>query len=187
MARFDHYKAAAALLYLANKAPQGRIDFYTLIKLMYLADKEYFHRRGRTITGDDFARMDHGSTGSNTYDLLKEAQDINTKLLALREFAKQCFLVTGERPHLFVTPLLQANMDELSPGETRVLDEIFREHGHKSFNELRELCHDAAWNSTPQEEDWWIKYEELAEGNAALIEYLRVRRDELEPGEHRVD
>jgi hypothetical protein len=68
-------------------------------------------------------------------------------------------------------------MNELAPGEVTVLDQIFDEHGHKPFNELRRLCHDRAWNSTPQEEDRWITYEELAEGDEALIEYLRVRRE----------
>lgn len=62
MARFDHYNAMAAMAYLAMWAPDWVIGYYALVKLMYLADKEYFHRRGRTITGDDYARMDRGST-----------------------------------------------------------------------------------------------------------------------------
>jgi hypothetical protein len=67
MSRFDHNKAIAAMSYLASKAPDGIIGYYALVKLMYLADKEYFHRRGRTITGDDYARMDHGSARPATF------------------------------------------------------------------------------------------------------------------------
>lgn len=184
MAIFDHHKAVAAMAYLANKAPDRSIGYYALVKLMYLADKEYFHRRGRTITGDVYARMDNGSTGSDTYNLVKEIRGVDTPKRPLRSFLEERFRVIGDHPRLFVVSLRSADMDELSPGEVQVLDEIFEKHGHKTFKQLKALAHDRAWSSKPQEENWWISYEELAEGDQAIIDYLRVAGDEIEiPGQ----
>jgi len=178
MDRFDHHKAIAAMLYLASKKPDRVIGYYELVKLMYFADKKYFQKRGRTITSDEYARMDHGSTGSATYDLLKEALGKKTPHSALRAFVCRHLVVEGEYPNLFVRALVAPDLDDLSPMEIQTLDEVFQEDGGKTFDELKAKAHDAAWNAKKQDDDWWITYEELAEGDRSLIEYLRTRSDE---------
>ncbi len=61
------------MLYLTKKAG-GKINVYSLVKLMYFADKAHLHKKGHTITGDCYARMPRGSTGPQTYDMVKEAR-----------------------------------------------------------------------------------------------------------------
>ena len=66
-----HFKrtlqAGAFLLQLHDK----RMSFLRLLKLLYIADREWFAKTGESITGDRAVAMKHGPVLSNVYDLIK--------------------------------------------------------------------------------------------------------------------
>jgi uncharacterized phage-associated protein len=74
MSLFDEDKTLNSILYLSQKAAKG-LDLYALVKMIYFADKAHLHQWGRTITGNSYARMQHGPTPSEAYDMLKSARD----------------------------------------------------------------------------------------------------------------
>src|SRR4051794_11299600 len=68
---FDILKVAQACAVLLKNEPSRRMSRLRLLKLLYIADREYLKERGRPITGDCVAAMDHGPVLSRTYDLIK--------------------------------------------------------------------------------------------------------------------
>jgi uncharacterized phage-associated protein len=68
---FDILKVAQACAVLLKSEPSRRMSRLRLLKVLYIADREYLAERGRPITGDRVAAMDHGPVLSRTYDLIK--------------------------------------------------------------------------------------------------------------------
>jgi uncharacterized phage-associated protein len=68
---FDILKVAQACAVLLKSESARRMSRLRLLKLLYIADREYLQERGRPITGDRVAAMDHGPVLSRTYDLIK--------------------------------------------------------------------------------------------------------------------
>jgi len=165
MPRFEDNKALAAILYLAQK--KGSMDLYALVKTIYFADKKHLHKWGRTITGDQYVRMEHGPTPSAIYDMLKSVRgdkDWRTDLSG--------FLRIDDNT---VIPLAEPNMEQFSESDLEALDEAYAEHGHKSFSELKRDSHDKAYHKSSE---YRMHEEDLAEDDAALIEYIRQRRED---------
>lgn len=170
MSQFDEKKTIAVLLYFCQKAG-GRIDMYTLIKLVYFADKAHLHKWGRTITGDHYARLEHGVTPSAVYDMIKSTRGASDWPTDLSSY----FQLDKKRGANVVIASGEPDMDELSESERGILDEIFSEDGAKTFAELKAKAHDKTYLSS-----WghWIDEEDLAEGDAALIAHIRQNSDD---------
>jgi len=164
--KFDRDSTITSLLYLISKA-HGKIDYYTLVKLMYFADKKHFHTWAHTITGDIFARMPHGSTGSNTLDLLCAARGDTDYTKADITFAQHFFRF---EPNNIVVALTEPDLDNLSDAEIDTLDKVYDQYAHLTFSELKRLAHDKAYNKRPNLH--FMTYEDLAEDNKALLDHL---------------
>src|SRR5215216_2210354 len=62
-------KALEVILWFAN-ARQG-IDFHSVLKLLFFADKEHLNAYGRPIVGDRYNALPYGPVAQTTYDILK--------------------------------------------------------------------------------------------------------------------
>ncbi len=69
--RFNERKTVAAACVLLQEAG-GQISYLTLIKLLYLTDRESWLKHNRPITGDNYVAMKYGPVLSNTYKLIRE-------------------------------------------------------------------------------------------------------------------
>ena len=131
-----------AILYLVHKRPHT--DHYTIVKLMYLADREHFRRHGRPISFDRYQALPYGPVPSNTLALLKRAagqQGGHAALLAMG-IADVPFEVTSlEKNHVFHSPKRKPNFRKFSRSDLKVLDETVAEHGDKTFYELYQITH----------------------------------------------
>jgi uncharacterized phage-associated protein len=137
---FEFPKVKAAILYFAKS---GLPEFTKgkLCKLLFLSDKLHLVRYGRPITGDSYAAMEHGPIPSRVLDILDaierettlndEAVELAAALSLDRRF-RYPRLSAVERPRL----------KNLSESDIEVLNEIIREHGMRSFTQLRHLTHD---------------------------------------------
>jgi len=112
---------------------------YKLVKLVYFADKKHLHEWGRTITGDKYAKMEHGTTPSATYDMLKAVRGDKDWEHDLGGY----FKVEDNA----VIPLVDPDMDELSESDVQILDSVFAEDGGKAFSELKRKAHDKAYDN----------------------------------------
>jgi len=163
--RFDPKKAVEAILYVA--ADTGNV--YTILKVLYFADKAHLARYGRFITGDVYVAMRHGPVPSGAYDIIKQAR--GDGWAAFPEPVEQAFQVE----HNNVRPLRPANTRLLSASDVECLDETVAHYGHLSFSALRAISHkDPAYQASDENDR--ISVEAIAAtlpDSDALLDYVR--------------
>ncbi|MFA4947497.1 MAG: Panacea domain-containing protein [Candidatus Krumholzibacteriia bacterium] len=167
MPLFDEDKTLNSILYLSQKAAKG-LDLYALVKMIYFADKAHLLQWGRTITGNSYTRMQHGPTPSEAYDMLKSARDEGDWRWDLKKY----FAIERNNK---VVPKRKPDMSVFSASEVEILDTIYKENTGKTFDQLKRKAHDKAYRSSKV---LWMTYEDMAEGDAALIEHIRKSRED---------
>lgn len=143
--RFDPRKAIEAIVYIAGKSPAP--GFHKISKIFYFADKLHLERYGAMISDDVYIAMENGPVPSRIYDFMKFAAGRSVPavnaIAAIRDaISVNNYTVKAKR---------NADCDYLSESELQCLDEIISSHGRKSFGQLTDESHDAAWNSVSED------------------------------------
>ncbi|MBH2961602.1 SocA family protein [Serratia marcescens] len=138
MTMFSENKTAQMAGYLLLKRG-GRMAYIKLMKLLYLADREYMISYGDSMTGDRAVSMNNGPVLSRTYDLLKSGSP--------EEESPWDDWISGEsnyevsiKKHVHGVDEEEA-FDELSRADKRILDRVFEQFGHYKRFELCDLTH----------------------------------------------
>lgn len=163
--RFRSETALHACVYLLQKAG-GSLPILSLMKLLYMADKESLLTYGDTITGDSIYAMQYGPVPSNTYDMLKyTATNNDTGLSVIR---------MSNAPDKLCSLIQNIDPDMLSEADIEILDKIFEENKDKNQFELAEKTH--------QFEEWKKAYKPGTSSPIDLEDILRIYgRDDLVP------
>lgn len=129
---FNEAKTAHMAAYLLSKAG-GRMRYIKLLKLLYLADRESMRRTGDSMTRDAFFSLKNGPVLSKTLDLLNGRKDgkVWSELVRKVEYNSE-----------LATPVKPDELDELSPFNIEILDSIYGEFGHMSWQALIQWTHD---------------------------------------------
>jgi len=128
--RFDESRTREAVLYILNSLDV--VDKYKLSKLLYFADKIHLSKYGRTITGDEYVKMEYGPVPSKVYDVIKgNIQD----------------LIPVHTQGVRVMANRNANIEELSESDVNCIRESIEKYGNKDFGELYDLSHDETWHA----------------------------------------
>jgi uncharacterized phage-associated protein len=136
--RLDVRKATEALLHVVASVP----DMYRALKVMYLADKLHLGAYGRLIYGEDYYAMSWGPVPSTGYDILKAQRPRGASPQV--EWARSQFVAGGGHAR---RPARVPDLDYLSESDLRCLDEAISTYGGLTFNQLKELTHDEAYNT----------------------------------------
>jgi hypothetical protein len=140
---FDVEKAIEVVLFVAQRLKQPTL--HSVSKILYQADRLHVARYGRPITGDRYVAMKHGPVPSGTYDVLKTLR--GDARMPLPDGAEQALAVENAYSVRAKRP---AQADFLSESERSCLLEAISAHGAKSFGELTEDSHDAAWDAAAE-------------------------------------
>ena len=152
---YNSRKAAQVAAFFAREEG-GKISILKLIKLLYLADREFVRRYDCLILDDEYVSMDHGPVTSRTLNY------INGGYPDMRDWWE----FIRDREDNFVGnksgPPKDSDLDELSRAELGVLAEIWHQHGQKTPWELRNWTHKncAEWRD-PNGSSIPIQYEEI--------------------------
>jgi hypothetical protein len=125
---FDDAKtteAAAILLHNSN----GKMEYFRLIKYLYLADKEALLRWERPITFDIYTSMEFGQVLSKTYDLVKKESKSASGLweeTIISDYGKSYNVELKEMP----------KTRKLSKAEIGLLEEIYKKYKGYTWEEL---------------------------------------------------
>ncbi|HUW12125.1 MAG TPA: Panacea domain-containing protein [Anaerolineae bacterium] len=149
-------QAAAVLIELSG----GKMNYYILLKLLYMADRAALTDMGQPITFDCYYSMSHGPVLSTTYDLLKGT--------AAPDHGQYWNKHISEQSRYEVTVTAPTTPDKLSDAEINLLRETHARYGHFNRGEFRRLCHAtlAEWQDP--------------HGSATPIEYEDILRVALE-------
>ena len=151
--QFDKTKTLNALLFVANRVQ--RRDFHKIFKIIYFADRQHLAEWGRPITGDTYIAMEAGPVPSRLYDMLKIVR--GDSYLPDTEGLGKYFQIDS---WMYVNPLKDADLDQLSPNEQEVLDACIAKYASLSYDEIKEKSHDVAWRSTAR--DFAINWDNIA-------------------------
>ena len=143
--RFDPRKAIEAIVYVASKTPAPGL--HKIAKIFYFADKLHLERFGTLLSNDTYIAMDNGPVPSRIYDLMKFAGGRNVPAANAIASVRDALVVDGYNVHA----ARAADCDYLSQSEIECLDEVIASHGAKSFGQLTDESHDAAWSSVSQD------------------------------------
>ncbi|MCP4091515.1 MAG: SocA family protein [Gammaproteobacteria bacterium] len=138
--QFDSEKTVEAIVYIAERLRPQNSTIYTVVKLLYFADRIHLNDFGRLITGDRYVAMRNGPVPSKSYDIVKSVRGDGCSINAAH--ASSSFNITGKYN---LVPLRKADVDLFSDSEIESLDKVIRKDGSKSFGELKRKSHDPAF------------------------------------------
>ncbi len=166
---FDTLKAVQATAVLLKKASDRSHNYTAVIKMLYLADRESHAETDAPITGDRPIALERGPILSCTLDLMKEKlpEDEEQQALWSKYIRKDGYAIKL---------VLDPGDSELSDFEVQKLEQIFQEHGNKTFWQLIYETH-----SLPEWQETFSRAENSQIHLRTLLKALNMddRYDEL--------
>lgn len=137
--QFQPEKAVASIGYLVQKTGA---DLYSVMKMLYLADKLHLGRYGRTITGDSYTAMSKGPVPERAYNLCKYVRGSHDRFDPMPS-ARNILSMTDNNFELLVEP----DLDELSLSDIEALEEVAAVHIRGGWRAVYEQSHDKPWSA----------------------------------------
>lgn len=166
--KYEDQRIKEVLLYILSKT--GVIDYYHLMKILYLAERQHLAKWGEKITTDDYYALPHGPVPTRIYDALKAVKEGDKGLLA--------DVITVEKDMPNVTPLRTPNMEYLSKSEVEALDNAIAKNIVKSFAELEQMTHDEYYHKALTN-GRKMSIEDIARSGGASEEMIQFIREEM--------
>jgi uncharacterized phage-associated protein len=131
---FDIKKAVQIINHLLGRN-RGTINYTKLIKLLYIADREYLSLYDATITGDKYVSMENGPVLSEIYNLIMgRTTNKHDQLYWDGFFCRNAYDLTKVHDNRLPT-------DALSPAEIEILDTIQARFKRKNYSKMIEYVH----------------------------------------------
>jgi uncharacterized phage-associated protein len=130
--RFNLDKTLAAAAVLLQEH-HGRMEYFRLLKLLYIADRELLAETGQPLTGDDPYAMKRGPVLSRTYDLIKAK---------CGETIQRRWLEVVRTDGREVTLASHPGLGKLNRGEVRKLQDLCLRYRDSDGEDLSDLTHD---------------------------------------------
>lgn len=135
--QFRPEKTVASIGYLVQ---QTGADLYSVMKMLYLADKAHLGAFGRTITGDSYTAMEKGPLPERAYNLCKYVRGSRATFSPMPD-AHEFLQMDGHKFRLLAEP----DLDELSGSDIEALDQAASMHRDGGWKVLFDASHDDAW------------------------------------------
>ena len=133
---YNPIKAAQTIAYFALREG-GSINVLKAVKLVYLADRESIRLRGHPIQDEPRYSLPHGPVNSTTLDHLngayRDSQPAWQEVLQDR---------AGYDVGLANPELSETDLDQMSPRELAILNDVWDRLGHMDRFDLAEWTHD---------------------------------------------
>lgn len=135
--QFKPEKAVASIGYLVG---QTGADLYSVMKMIYLADKYHLSHYGRTVTGDIYTAMSKGPVPERAYNLCKFVRGDRDRFDPMPD-AKSFLRMEGNNFELLAEP----DLDDLSASDREALDAAALMHKAGGWRSVFDASHDGAW------------------------------------------
>lgn len=142
---FNREKALEATLFIAQQSHAPTM--HSVSKMLYLADKLHLQEYGRLICGDRYVAMEYGPVPSAVYNMMKVSAGRYSVDPDVDDLILEAFAVTNGR---YVEPKREADTALLSESEMECIRETIKQYGGKTFGQLTDITHDAAWEATAE-------------------------------------
>lgn len=140
--KINEKKYKNAILFFARKIQNGTLGKVKLMKLLYFLDFDYFEKYGKSITGDEYLRFEHGPVPHMAKGLLDK---MNGKELKISKHKMPEGLNDQER----IEALQEPDVSVFSPEEVLMLEEVATKWERFSGSEMKNASHgEAPWIAT---------------------------------------
>lgn len=128
---------------------------HKICKILYFADQMHLSRYSRSITGDDYIRMQYGPVPSKVDDIFKAVR--GDSFFSDSEASNELEKYFTFQNRYIIRQLAKVDMDYLSESDVECLDESIEMCKDKSFGALTEFSHGLAWQSTSPDRKMSVK------------------------------
>ena len=129
---FNEAKATEVAAHMVERSGGNALSHLALMKMLYIVDREALRRWERPVIGGKYCSMEHGTVISEVLDLMRKIEGIDPSSKWTEHLTK-----IGNEMRL----VDRCPVSSLSPGEVRLIDEVFDRHGNADRWELRDLTH----------------------------------------------
>jgi len=133
--RFHFDRSLQAAAYLLKWAKGREMRYIHLLKMLYIADREYLAEYGYTITGDKVVAMQYGPVLSRILNLIKVKGE-TSQIERWQQF------IPTERDRRTVQLVADPGIGELSRASMAKLDSVFERFGNLKPFEVVRLTHE---------------------------------------------
>jgi hypothetical protein len=168
---FDPDKALSSTAYLAERTGE---TMYTILKMLYVADRCHLERYGRPITGDNFFALPEGACPSKIYDSMKSLRgEIQTNYMPASDRYLEVDRTTND-----VNVKDMPSLETLSASDIECLDETISILRRLGRYHMRDLAHDDAWKNTAMNREMdFISIAQSIDGSGNLAKHIVSRFD----------
>jgi len=141
--------AVQAIYHITTKKPKS-LDRWTVLKLVFFADRYHLRKYGRTITDDNYYAMENGPVATTVYDIIKGVIEKNEKKYVEKylKYLNNYQNITNTKQGL--------ETDHLSETDKEALDFAVATFGHYKPKTLVAIAH-----NYPE----WKKFEDIFKYN----------------------
>jgi hypothetical protein len=141
--KLDVPKTVQAIAVILRATNRDCLEYLSILKLLYIADRESWRDRGTSITGDVPVAMKNGPVLSGVHDLI----NLNTE----QWLAHWVNYLHREDYDLQLKS--DPGRERLSPYEVKKLEEVARRHEKDSWRDLTRITHELPeWQQNNPEE-----------------------------------
>lgn len=174
---YNRNKMLASVLYVLNGAGASKtLDFHSVHKRFYVADKYSLANFGRTISGNTYIRMEYGPVASEL-DYLLDA--LREQAAMTSYFGKPTSTYLSVSNRHFVEALVDTPMRYLSEVDIGALDHGIAMVKNLNFSQRSILTHDSAWDSA-RSDGRPIAFEQIviaSGGGEDALDYIKDSSD----------
>lgn len=159
---FDPEKTIAAAALLVGETKES---MYTVLKMLYLADRLHLEKYGRPITGDRYFALPEGPAGTETYDLMKYLR--GERQFTTFPLARELLRVDPKTYRIDV--LRDPDLTVFSKSDLACLKDVADICNRRGGAHIRDLAHDKAWEATGRNKPMDITTIASQLGNGPLL------------------
>ena len=150
MAHINEKKYKNAILFFAKKTQNGTLGKLKIKKLLYYLDFDFFEKYGKSVTGDEYLRFEHGPVPRMAEKILKQMEGKEIKITRRK-------IKEGLNDQQHIEALKDFDLSVFSKEELVMLDDIAGKWEKFTGTEMKMATHgEAPWIST--EPDGVIDY-----------------------------
>lgn len=158
-------KALEVILWFAQK--RSKIDFHSVLKLLFFAEKRHLNKWGRPIVGDCYYAAPYGPVAQTTYDIMRQEP------LAIEMLQIDDGLPFKVIDRYYIQSEREPDRNWLSRSDIECLEDVWGEYGHLGFNQLTMLSHyDPAYRRAEEAGHQRMDYADFLEGDQASDELI---------------
>ena len=150
MPHINEKKYKNAILFFAKKTQNGTLGKLKIKKLLYYLDFDFFEKYGKSVTGDEYLRFEHGPVPRMAEKILKQMEGKEIKITRRK-------IKEGLNDQQHIEALKDFDLSVFSKEELVMLDDVAGKWEKFTGTEMKMATHgEAPWIST--EPDGVIDY-----------------------------